>query len=313
VKRVYASLPLSGPASVPGREVLLGARLALEARAGEAELVVLDSYETSDRDEQAVMNAREAVEDPACLAYIGDFHSSQVLLTAPLLGTAQLLQIAPVATFVGLDGPTLVRLMPNDAMGATAIAAWLREQGVQDVLVVHDLDADYGEPVGAMSADAATRAGLVARRRPVWDNAPTKADLADAEAVVYAGVGGPAIGAFWDALHALDPALWLIGTDGIAVPQLALDVSPGAAARIRLFVPQRAPFAFYGLEAMTLALDSMRTGGTDRERVADSARAMRDRDSVLGRYSLDQDGLTTTSAYGRMAIISRRLVWDLDL
>jgi branched-chain amino acid transport system substrate-binding protein len=313
LNRVYASLPLSGPAAVPGREVLLGARLALGARPDEAQLVVLDSFEAVDRDERAAANARRAVEDPACLAYLGDFHSSQVLVTAPMLEAPGLLQIAPVATFVGLGGATLVRLMPNDAAGAAAIAAWLQEAGVRAVLVVHDLDSDYGEPVGGMCADAATSEGLTVRKRPVWDDAPTGDDLDGAQAVVYAGVGGPGIAAFWEALHALDPDLWLVGTDGIVVPQLALELSPEAAARLRLFVPQRAPFAFYGLEAMALALDSIRAGGAEREAVTAAARATRHRDSALGRYSLDEKGLTTTSAYGRMAIVSRQLVWDVEV
>jgi hypothetical protein len=150
-----------------------------------------------------------------------------------------------------------------------------------------------------MCTEAAARAGLEAEKRPVWDNPPARGDLGTAEAVVYAGVGGPGIGAFWDALQELDPGRWL-----------ALDIRPQTAERLRLFVPQRAPFAFYGYEAMALALDAIREVGHDRVAVTAAARATRDRDSVLGRYSLDEDGLTTTEAYGRMAVVSGRLVWD---
>jgi len=311
VKRVYASLPLSGPAAVPGRDVLLGAQLALESRSAETELVALDGY-ALDREERALANARQAGEDPACLAYIGDFHSSQVQAVAPLLGEAELLQIAPVATFVGLGGRTLVRLMPSDSAGATAIASWLRATGVRSMLVVHDHDSDYGEPVGAMCAEAAGEEGLEVEKRPVWDDPPAREDLGSAEAVVYAGVGGAGIGMFWDRLHELDPDLWLVGTDGIAIPQLALDIHPQTAERLRLFVPQRGPFAFYGYEAMALALDVIREIGHDRAAVTAAARSTHNRESVLGRYSLDEEGLTSTKACGRMAVVSRQLVWDLD-
>jgi hypothetical protein len=41
--RVYASLPLTGPMSHAGRDVLRGAQLALEGRP-EVELVALDSF-----------------------------------------------------------------------------------------------------------------------------------------------------------------------------------------------------------------------------------------------------------------------------
>jgi branched-chain amino acid transport system substrate-binding protein len=186
--------------------------------------VVADSF-GAERDEVAAANARRAAADESTLAYIGDFHSSQVLATAPILGEAKLLQVAPVATFVGLGGPTLVRLMPNDAAGARAIGVWLRDEGVRSALVVHDHDDGYGRPVGAMCAEAATEAGLSVRVQPVWDDAPERADLADAEAVVYAGVAGPGIASFWESLHELDHGLWLLGTDGVAVPEVARELS----------------------------------------------------------------------------------------
>ena len=120
MRRVYASLPLRGPAGRHGRDVALGIELALErANDPTVELVLLDSF-ADDRERQAVANARRAAADDAALAYLGDFHSSQVARTAPVLGRAGLLQVAPVATFVGLEGDTLVRLSPNDRVGAEA-------------------------------------------------------------------------------------------------------------------------------------------------------------------------------------------------
>ena len=126
--RVYASLPLGGPAAEPGREVLRGAELALERADDSVELIALDSY-GEDREEQAIANAKRAAEDTQALAYVGDFHSSQVQESAPILGEAGLLQVAPVATFVGLGGSTLVRITPHDGIGARAIADWLVRAG----------------------------------------------------------------------------------------------------------------------------------------------------------------------------------------
>ena len=304
------SLPLGGPSAVAGREVLLGVELARAQHSGDVELLTLDSF-AADRDEQALANATRAAEDGAALAYIGDFHSSQVLVTAPVLGDAGLLQVAPAATFTGLRGSTLVRLMANDEAGARAIAAWLEDQGVRSALVVHDHDDGYGRPVGAICADAARGKGIAVRVQPVWDEPPERADLGDAEAVVYAGVAGPGIAASWEALHQLDPALWLVGTDGVAVPQLAAGLSPAAAERTRLFVANRAPLAFYGFEAMALVLDAIGDGSGSRDAVARAGRATRERLSAIGRYSLDEDGLTTTADYGRLAVVGRELVWDV--
>jgi ABC-type branched-subunit amino acid transport system substrate-binding protein len=81
VRRVYASLPLRGPAARLGRDLLRGAQLAHERTGAEVELVVLDSF-GEDREDQAAANARLAAGDRDALAYLGDFHSRQVLESA---------------------------------------------------------------------------------------------------------------------------------------------------------------------------------------------------------------------------------------
>lgn len=262
MSRVYASLPLTGPAAKLGRDVVRGAVLAHEQRDEDVELVVLDGF-GQDRDEQAVANARRAIADPTALAYLGDFHSSQVLETAPLLGEAGLLAVAPVATFAGLSGPTLVRLMPHDGIGARAIAAWLVEARVRELLVIHDHDEDYGVSVGAMCVEEARARGLVVRSRPVWNHdEPAADDLGEAGAVLHVGVAGSGAIGLWRDLHAHDRSMWLLGAGG------------------------------------------------DRVGTAAVARATRDRDSLLGRYSIDEEGHTTTSDYGRLAVVDGALVWD---
>jgi branched-chain amino acid transport system substrate-binding protein len=273
-------------------------------------MVALDSF-AEDRDEQAVANARRAVDDAAAVAYIGDFHSSQVLETAPILGEAGLLVVAPVATFAGLSGPTLVRLMPHDGVGARAIADWLVENGAGELLIVHDHDFDYGISVGAMCDAAARERGLDVRTRPVWNHGePWKEDVGDADAVLYVGVAGSGALGLWADLHQHNPSMWLLGSEGVALDWLAEGMCPSAAERTRFFVAQRASFDLYGFEAMCLVLDSIAAGGEDRAAVARAARATKDRDSVLGRYSIDEDGHTTTTAYGRLAVVSGALVWD---
>jgi branched-chain amino acid transport system substrate-binding protein len=234
-----------------------------------------------------------------------------VLETAPVLGESGLLQVAPVATFEGLRGSTLVRLMPHDGVGAAAIADWLVDAGARELLVVHDHDADYGFAVGAMCVAAARERGLPVRSRPIWDaEEPWAEDVRDADAVLYVGVAGSGAVDLWRDLHAQAPRMWLLGTEGVAEPWLARELDASAAERTRFFVAHRAPFAFYGYEAMALALDSISAGGADRALVARIARATRHRDSILGRYSIDADGHTTSTAYGRLAVVDGELVWD---
>jgi hypothetical protein len=40
------------------------------------------------------------------------------------------------------------------------------------------------------------------------------------------------------------------------------------------------------------------------------ARGTHDRESIIGRYSLDGDGHTTAPADGRLAVIDARIAWD---
>ena len=233
------------------------------------------------------------------------------MATAPILGAAGLLQVAPVATFIGLGGPTLVRITPHDGAGARAVAAWAAEQGVRELLVVHDHDDGYGAPVGAMCAEAARDRGVAVRIRPVWDAGEREADdLGAADAVLYAGVAGSGAIGMWHALHEARPDAWLLGTDGVAADWLARALAPPVAARTRFFVAARAPLGFYGFEAMALVLDAIAAGAGDRAAIVRAARATRDRDAVIGRYSIDAEGHTTATAYGRLAVVDGALAWD---
>ena len=307
--RIFASLPLRGPAGAAGRDIARGAELALDrSTATGVELVTVDAW-GDDRDARAVENARRAASDPNAAAYLGDFHSSQVMRTAPILADAGLLQVAPGATYAGLGGPTLVRLMPDDRALARGIARWVAGAGIHTVLVVHDHDDGYGVPVGRLCLQALREAGVDVRARPVWDHEPVADDLAGVGAVLYAGVAGPGAAILWRDLHRMDPARWLLATDGLAVDRFARELDAEAAARTRLFTSRRAPWGFYGYEAAALILDAIAEAGGDRAGVVATARGTRDRDSALGRYSIDEDGLATAPADGILAVVEGEIVW----
>lgn len=286
------SLPLNGPNARLGRQVLRGAELAL-GRAGDHApqvVAVLDSHR-KDGNEGAVANAQRAAQDPDAIAYLGDFYSAQVMESAPVLSEAGVLQVAPVATFTDLQGETLVRIMPNDRVGAAALATWLADTGVRDLLVVHDHDEGYGIPVAGMCVAAARDKGIAVRSRPVWNEDEALADdIGDAQAALYVGVAGSGAATLWHELHAAKPEMWLLGSEGVARPWLARELISTAAERTRFFVAPIASWDVYGYEAMALILDAVAAVGADRAEIVDEVLATQNRESPIGTYSLTPEG-----------------------
>ena len=71
------------------------------------------------------------------------------------------------------------------------------------------------------------------------------------------------------------------------------------------------PYAIYGYEAMSLALDAIERSGTGEK--ADIKKALfetKDRASVLGTYSIDENGDTTLTDYGVYSIKDGELEFD---
>jgi branched-chain amino acid transport system substrate-binding protein len=75
-------------------------------------------------------------------------------------------------------------------------------------------------------------------------------------------------------------------------------------------------YAAYGYEAMAVILDSIRRAGDsgdDREAVVDAFFDTRDRDSVLGTYSIDEVGDTTLDRLAAYSVIAGRPVFGRAL
>jgi branched-chain amino acid transport system substrate-binding protein len=72
------------------------------------------------------------------------------------------------------------------------------------------------------------------------------------------------------------------------------------------------PYAIYGYEAGQLILDVLERAEdpTDRASVVEAMFATQDRDSILGTYSIDENGDTTLTDYGVFTIDGGELVFD---
>jgi branched-chain amino acid transport system substrate-binding protein len=71
------------------------------------------------------------------------------------------------------------------------------------------------------------------------------------------------------------------------------------------------PYAIYGYEAMRLALDAIERSGTgSKEDIIKALFETKDRSSVLGTYSIDENGDTTLTDYGAYSVKDGELTFD---
>lgn len=232
------------------------------------------------------------------------------------------------------------RLQLGDRAQATAQAKLMRSLGVSRVYVVDDQNP-FEVPLATLVASEAEHAGIavaahdsiVATAGSVFSGEVEKIDRSKAQAVFFAGGAGPGTVSLWQALHRADPQLLLLGSNALAVPAFASAIGPAGASTYltspilslsdyppqatRVLADYRRQFggtpganALYGYEAMSVVLDAIRragTAGNQRQAVIDSFFKTTDRDSVLGRYSIRDDGETTLSRYGVDRIAGGRL------
>jgi len=237
---------------------------------------------------------------------------------------------------------TFGRLQPGDPAQARAQVDLMKTMGVHKVYVLDDQDP-FEIPLAQIVASDAEQAGIAVAAHDsvatttgsVFTGAVEKIVQSGAQAVFFAGGTGAGTVALWRQLHSADPHLLLLGSSTmvnesftaqigsaaastyLTTPVLAAYEYPPAAARVlsayrRRFGSEPGPNALYGYEAMSVVLDAIRRAGSrgnDRQAVIDGFFAVRNRNSVLGRYSIEPDGETTLSRYGVDRIVDSRPVF----
>jgi branched-chain amino acid transport system substrate-binding protein len=231
------------------------------------------------------------------------------------------------------------RLALGDRAQSIAQAKLMGSLGVRKLFVLDDQNP-FEVPLAELVATEAERAGvavaahdsIVTTPGSVFTGEVEKITRSGAQAVFFAGGGGAGTVALWRALHGADPRLLLLGSSALTgeafssaigpaaastyltTPLLAQGEYPPAAARVLRdyrgqFGGQPGPYALYGFEAMSVVLQAIREAGAhgnDRQTVIDRFFATTNRDSVLGRYSMQADGETTLSRYGVDRIVAGR-------
>jgi len=226
---------------------------------------------------------------------------------------------------------TFARLQGGDPAQAAAQARLMGMLGVHSVYVLDDQGA-FEMPLANIVAREAGRAQIKVLAHDSIATTPgatftgevEKISESHAQAVFLAGSAGTGAATLWRELHHADPQLLLLGSSELAgeaftdhlgtatantyltTPALATSQYPVPAQRVlddyrRTFGVQGGAEALYGYEAMTLVLDAIRAAGehgNDRQTVIDRVLSTRERDSVIGEYSIEADGESTISRYG---------------
>jgi branched-chain amino acid transport system substrate-binding protein len=246
------------------------------------------------------------------------------------------------ARFYPTGERTFGRLIPADPVEAAAEVALLRRHGVKRIYVLSDEDP-FQTPLAGIVAEKARAAGITVLANEALDTKNNTDFSALALKVAHSGAqamffsGSPTAGAIllWRALYGADPHLWLLGSSALvnetftaqigaaaqntylATPLLPAGLYPPAAQRLfrayRLqFHEEPKPYALYGYEAMSLVLLAIRKAGShgnDREAVIKQFFGIRERQSVLGRFSIEPSGDTTIARYAEDRIAAGRPVF----
>jgi branched-chain amino acid transport system substrate-binding protein len=226
---------------------------------------------------------------------------------------------------------TFARLQPGDPAQAVAQAQLMKLLGVHSVYVLDDQEP-FEVPLADIVAQDAARAGikviahdsLATTPGSVFTGEVEKIVESHAQAVFLSGLAGSGTAKLWRELHNADPQLLLLGSSALAAesftahlgtaaqdaylttPLLPVQQYPAPAQRVlsdyrKTFGDEGGAEALYGYEAMTLVLDAIRSAGVhgnDRQTVIDRVLTTRNRDSVIGDYSIEADGESTLSRYG---------------
>jgi branched-chain amino acid transport system substrate-binding protein len=222
----------------------------------------------------------------------------------------------------------------------------MKEDGCTKVQMTNDKEV-YGAGLATNIETAAEAQGLeIVSNEAIDKNAPNYRSLAAAAAgagadcFVFSGItANNAVQLYKDFAAAL-PDAKLYGPDGVAeagfVDPKEGGIPADVASRVTLTVatlspdqypedgqaffnafrekhdePNPNPYAIYGYEAMRLALDAIARSETGEK--ADILAALfetKDRESVLGTYSIDENGDTTLSDYGVYKVTGGELEFD---
>lgn len=239
------------------------------------------------------------------------------------------------------------RIVPKDTVQGAALATVMEEDGCGTVGILHDKEV-YGaglarnveSSVSELGLDVAVNAGIDPRA-PNYRSVAADLNSAGVDCFLFSGItANGAVQLFKDVGAAL-PDAQLYGPDGVAESSftnageggLPADIADRTQVTVATLAPEEYPpdgrqffedyeeeygeedpnpYAIYGYEAMNLVLDAIERADdpTDRAAVIEAVFATENRESVIGDYSIDENGDTTLTDYGVYVIEDGELTFD---
>ncbi len=241
---------------------------------------------------------------------------------------------------------TSTRIVPKDTIQGAALATVMKEDGCTKVELTNDKEV-YGAGLASNIESAAEAQGLeivandaIDKNAANYRSLAQKAKGAGADCFVFSGItANNAVQLYKDFSAAL-PDAKLYGPDGVAESGFAdpkeggipADVASKVKVTVATLSPDEYPpegqefftqfqekyqednpdpYAIYGYEAARLALDAIERSGTgNKEDIIKALFETKDRESVLGTYSIDENGDTTLTDYGVYTIEGGELTFD---
>ncbi len=241
---------------------------------------------------------------------------------------------------------TYARIVPKDTIQGAALATVMKEDGCTTVAIANDKEV-YGAGLSRNIENSAKEQGLeIAGNEGIDTKAANYRSLAQrfegqgADCFVFSGITANNAVQIYKDINAAIPNVKLYGPDGVAesgftdpkkggipkavgdkiklsVATLAPDKYPPEGQKFFATFKQKFgeenpdPYAIYGYEAMQLGLDAIkRSGDGSKEKVLEALFNTKDRSSVLGTYSIDENGDTTLTDYGIYSVKGGELTFD---
>jgi branched-chain amino acid transport system substrate-binding protein len=239
---------------------------------------------------------------------------------------------------------TFGRVVPADHLQAAASAQYMKDNGCTSVYITNDKEV-YGQGLAKQVQAIApskgvkvTGFGAIEIAAPNYRSLAAAIKTSGANCFYYGGItANNAVQLFKD-VYAADPTMKLFGPDGVSdadfsenlpanvqqqtfvtTPTLPPDQYPPAGQalikELRADKGGKDPdtYALYAYEAMNVILKSIADAGDngdDRQAVVDAFFKIKDRQSVLGTYSIDEHGDTTLKSYGGNRVEGGAFVFD---